>query len=79
MDCQMPDMDGFQTALEIRRRERLEKRGRIPIIALTTHGSGDDCERCIASGIDDYLAKPFRIAELGRALDRWIGVRESVP
>ena len=78
MDCQMPGIDGFQTATEIRRREDRERRGRIPIIAMTANGPGSDRDRCLASGMDDYLAKPFRIAELGCTLKRWTSDREAV-
>jgi CheY-like chemotaxis protein len=78
MDCQMPGMDGFETSLEIRRREAPYPGRRIPIIAMTANGPGSDRERCLASGMDDYLAKPFRIAELDRALQHWIGERQSI-
>jgi CheY-like chemotaxis protein len=74
MDCQMPGMDGFQTAREIRTREKLATLGRIPIIAMTANGPGGDREECTAAGMDDYLAKPFRIADLDRTLQRWIRV-----
>lgn len=79
MDCQMPGIDGFQTSAEIRGREAHKDRGRIPIIAMTANGPGADREQCLASGMDDYLAKPFRIAELGRTLKHWIAEREAVP
>jgi signal transduction histidine kinase/CheY-like chemotaxis protein len=79
MDCQMPGTDGFQAAAEIRCREARENRGRIPIIAMTANGPGSDRERCLASGMDDYLPKPFRIAELGRTLRCWTEAREPVP
>jgi CheY-like chemotaxis protein len=78
MDCQMPGIDGFQTARAIRRREALDRLGRVPIIAMTANGADRDPEKCVAAGMDDYLAKPFRIAELDRALERWTGVREFV-
>jgi signal transduction histidine kinase/CheY-like chemotaxis protein len=72
MDCQMPGMDGFQAAGEIRRREAAQGAGRIPIIAMTANGPGSDREQCLTAGMDDYLAKPFRIADLDRALEHWI-------
>jgi signal transduction histidine kinase/ActR/RegA family two-component response regulator len=70
LDCQMPGMDGYQTAFEIRRREAGQ--GHIPIIAATTNTMEGDREKCLASGMDDYLPKPIRFAELKAALDRWV-------
>ena len=73
MDCQMPGMDGFQTASQIRRQEARAAPGvRLPIIAMTANGPGADREHCLASGMDDYLTKPFRIASLERTLEQWI-------
>jgi len=80
MDCQMPGMDGFETASEIRRQETLTAAAvRVPIIAMTANGPGADREHCLASGMDDYLTKPFRIANLDRTLERWIIARAEVP
>jgi CheY-like chemotaxis protein/nitrogen-specific signal transduction histidine kinase len=70
LDCQMPEMDGYQTAVEIRRREA--GHGHIPIIAATANTAEGDQGKCLASGMDDYLPKPIRFAELEAALDRWV-------
>ena len=77
MDCQMPELDGYQATMRIRSNERqTEKRGRpaqhIPIVALTAHALTGDKEKCLASGMDDFLPKPIRPATLREALARWL-------
>ncbi|MDO7905916.1 ATP-binding protein [Paenibacillus sp. JX-17] len=72
MDHVMPVMDGFTAAGEIRSYEQLQGAPRTPIIAMTGNASDMDREKCLAAGMDDYLAKPLTIASLGQVLKRWL-------
>jgi signal transduction histidine kinase/CheY-like chemotaxis protein/streptogramin lyase len=72
MDIQMPEMDGFQATAAIREKEKTSG-DRIPIVALTANAMRGDGERCLAQGMDAYLAKPFRIADLDRVLGEVTG------
>jgi CheY-like chemotaxis protein len=71
MDCQMPEMDGFDATIEIRKRED-ESGSHLPIVAMTAHAVRGDRERCLDAGMDDYLAKPISAADLGAMLIRWL-------
>lgn len=74
MDCQMPEMDGFEATREIRTRE--EGRRHVPIIALTANANNAARAECIAAGMDDYLTKPVVDSELQRVLQQWLPVGE---
>ncbi|HDL18572.1 MAG TPA: response regulator, partial [Bacteroidetes bacterium] len=71
MDVQMPELDGFETTAIIRAEEKSNVH--IPIVAMTAHAMKGDRERCLEAGMDDYLAKPIKPAEVTKALTRWVG------
>jgi len=73
MDCQMPELDGYETTR--RMRQRSGERWRIPVIALTAHTMRGDREKCLACGMNDYIAKPFRADLLRRVLHYWLSRR----
>jgi CheY-like chemotaxis protein/HPt (histidine-containing phosphotransfer) domain-containing protein len=71
MDCQMPEMDGFEATAEIRRLEQDKQGNRIPVVAVTANAMEGDREQCIAAGMDDYLSKPFTQSQLAEMLQQW--------
>lgn len=78
MDCQMPEMDGFEATGEIRRLESesaIPHKGtaqRLPIVALTANAVQGDREKCLAAGMDDYLTKPVSAQDLRMVLEKWL-------
>ncbi len=77
MDCQLPEMDGYELTRLIRQPSTgLENPG-IPIIAMTAHAFAGDREKCLAAGMDDYVSKPINPAGLEEVLERWTEGRIS--
>ncbi|MFH1679272.1 MAG: response regulator [Candidatus Eisenbacteria bacterium] len=75
MDCQMPEMDGFEATELIRSPESGIRNPGIPIIALTAHAMKGDRERCLAAGMNDYVTKPIQAGELNAAIERQMAGR----
>ncbi len=76
LDCQMPDIDGYDVARAIRQIESETRR--VPIVAMTAHTMEGEREKCLAAGMDDYLTKPVSTQRLSAVLARWLGTREEV-
>jgi two-component system, sensor histidine kinase and response regulator len=78
MDVQMPEMSGFDATAAIRMREAATG-GRVPIIAMTAHAMAGDRDRCLAAGMDEYVAKPISLEALRRALSIAVDERAATP
>jgi PAS domain S-box-containing protein len=73
MDCQMPEMDGFEASIEIRHHELMGKQAqRTPIVGMSANARLEDRERAMSGGMDDYLIKPLKIEDLEATLKRWV-------
>jgi two-component system sensor histidine kinase/response regulator len=73
MDCQMPEMDGYEATQTIRDLSSPVRDHAIPVVAMTAHAMDGDREKCLDSGMNDYVAKPVTPQQLADAIERWIG------
>ncbi|MYN45840.1 EAL domain-containing protein [Pseudoduganella sp. FT93W] len=78
MDCSMPEMDGYEATAHIRLAELASGR-RTPLLAMTANTQSGDAEKCLAAGMDDYLAKPITLVELRRKLEKWLPLLDVLP
>ncbi len=72
MDCQMPIMDGYAATGEIRNREQQNGQKHLPVVAMTANAMEGDKEKCLSAGMDDYVPKPVKLAELKSVLSRYL-------
>ncbi|MBF0499977.1 MAG: response regulator [Candidatus Riflebacteria bacterium] len=72
MDCQMPEMDGYESVALIRKTAAEKSLPRVKIIALTANALEDDRDKCLKAGMDDYLSKPFTIEQIQEILAKWL-------
>ncbi|KOR32893.1 hypothetical protein TI05_04410 [Achromatium sp. WMS3] len=78
MDVQMPNMDGFEATKRIRVREQELGLAHMPILAMTANAMAGDREKCLQAGMDDYISKPVKLADLKNLLRQWLPMEESV-
>lgn len=71
-DCHMPEMDGYRLTREVRQYEQHLDKSRTPIVAFTASALANDCEQCLAAGMDDFLVKPVELHGLQKILERWL-------
>ena len=77
MDCQMPVLDGYQATKEIRSPSSAVMNNKVPIIAMTANALIGDREKCIAAGMDDYIAKPVSVDKLGMVIQKWMPSKKA--
>ena len=77
MDCQMPEMDGFEATRAVRQKESAASSPCIPIIAMTASAMQADREKCLQAGMSDFIAKPVQQGELAEMLARWLAISRT--
>ena len=77
MDCQMPELDGYEATRQIRDSTSGVIWPKIPIIAMTANAMIGDREKCLDAGMDDYVVKPVQTRELVEVIERWLGLGKS--
>ena len=77
MDCQMPELDGYEATRRIRQPGSGVRDTLLPIVAMTAHAMQGDREKCLGAGMNDYLSKPVQPASLAAVLERWLSRREE--
>ncbi|RLB88262.1 MAG: hypothetical protein DRH26_13940, partial [Deltaproteobacteria bacterium] len=78
MDCQMPQMDGYDATREIRNPDSKVLNHNIIIVAMTANAMKEDRERCLEAGMDDYLSKPVKPLKLDNILKKWLSKSEPL-
>ena len=79
MDCQLPEVDGYEATRQFRRRESRKELRKTPIVALTAHALAGDRERCLEAGMDDHMTKPFTRDHLAALIRKWVGFDHALP
>ena len=75
MDCQMPEMDGYEATARIRDPRSSVRDHGVPVIAMTAHAMKADRDKCLSAGMNDYVSKPVKAAALVEVLERWLPKR----
>ena len=71
MDCQMPEMDGYQASRKLREKDEYKN---LPIIAMTANAMKGDREKCLSAGMSDYISKPFEHEIIEEKLLKWLSI-----